>query len=203
MKIICIGRNYAAHIAELNNEIPSDPVVFIKPDTSLLKDGDTFYIPDFSNDIHHEVELVVKISKNGKHIAEKFAHKYYDEISVGIDFTARDVQSRLKEKGLPWLLAKGFDGAAPVGKMIPKTTFESMDQISFGLKINGESRQEGHTSLMLHSVDTLISYVSRIMTLKTGDLIFTGTPAGVAAVQPGDLLEAYISGEKLLCLKVF
>lgn len=198
MKIICIGRNYAAHIAELQNEVPTDPVVFIKPDTALLKDGETFYIPDFSNDIHHEVEIVVRIHKNGKHIDEKFAHKYYEELTVGIDFTARDVQNRLKEKGLPWLLAKGFDGAAPVGRMIPKSGFESMRQISFGLKVNGTVRQEGNTALMLHHIDKLISYVSGIMTLKTGDLIFTGTPAGVSSVKPGDLLEAYIENSILL-----
>jgi acylpyruvate hydrolase len=202
MKIICIGRNYAAHIEELKNETPAEPVVFMKPDTSLLKDGDDFYIPDFSEDVHHEIEIVVKINKNGKHIQEKFAHKYYDEITLGVDFTARDVQSKLKEKGLPWLKAKGFDGAAPIGKFVSKTTFENLNELQFRLEVNGEAKQLGDTSLMLHSFDKLVSYVSTIMTLKTGDLIFTGTPAGVAKVQIGDVLEGYIESERILKFEV-
>ena len=202
MKIICIGRNYAAHIEELKNETPAEPVVFMKPDTSLLKDGDDFYIPDFSEDVHHEIEIVVKINKNGKHIQEKFAHKYYDEITLGVDFTARDVQSKLKEKGLPWLKAKGFDGAAPIGIFIPKTAFDNLNHLEFRLEVNGKAKQLGDTSLMLHSFDKLVSYVSTIMTLKTGDLIFTGTPAGVAKVQIGDVLEGYIESERILKFEV-
>ncbi len=202
MKIICIGRNYAAHIEELKNEIPDEPVVFMKPDTSLLKDGDSFYIPDYSNDVHHEIEIVVKINKNGKCIQEKFAHKYYDEITVGVDFTARDIQSKLKEKGLPWLKAKGFDGAAPIGKFINKEQVRDLNETEFKLTVNGELRQQGNTSLMLHNIDKLISYVSQIMTLKTGDLIFTGTPAGVAAVKAGDVLEGSLENYSLLKFNV-
>ncbi|MBI3235082.1 MAG: fumarylacetoacetate hydrolase family protein [Bacteroidetes bacterium] len=198
MKIICIGRNYAAHIEELKNETPDEPVVFMKPDTSLLKDGEDFYIPDFSEDVHHEIEIVLKINKNGKHIQEKFANKYYDEITLGVDFTARDVQSKLKEKGLPWLKAKGFDGAAPIGKFVTKSSLENLKQLEFRLEVNGAVKQLGDTSLMLHSFDKLVSYVSTIMTLKTGDLIFTGTPAGVAKVKIGDVLEGFIENESVL-----
>lgn len=202
MKIICIGRNYAEHIKELANEKPTDPVIFMKPDTALLGDGQDFYIPDFSQDVHHEIEILVKINKVGKHIDAKFAHKYYDEIGLGIDFTARDVQSKLKEKGLPWEKAKAFDGSAVVGSWIAKSTFSDLNDISFSLKKNGETVQEGNTSLMLWKIDELLAYVSRYFTLKTGDIIFTGTPAGVAAVKQNDRLEGYIGSEKNFALNI-
>jgi len=202
MKIICIGRNYAEHIKELANEKPTDPVIFMKPDTALLGDGQDFYIPDFSQDVHHEIEILVKINKVGKHIDAKFAHKYYDEIGLGIDFTARDLQSKLKEKGLPWEKAKAFDGSAVVGSWIAKSIFSDLNDISFSLKKNGETVQEGNTSLMLWKIDELLAYVSRYFTLKTGDIIFTGTPAGVAAVKQNDLLEGYIGSEKNFALNI-
>lgn len=198
MKIICVGRNYAEHIAELNNERPDAPVIFMKPETALLRDNEPFYYPDFSQDIHHEVELVVKISRMGKHIEEKFAHKYYDEIGIGIDFTARDVQSKLKAKGLPWELAKAFNGSAPVSEFVPKSEFSDLQNITFSMDVNGETRQVGNSSMMLYSIDYLISFVSQYFTLKTGDLLFTGTPKGVSAVQVGDLLTASIEGKPML-----
>lgn len=198
MKIIAVGRNYADHIEELKNERPTEPVIFSKPETALLKGNEDFYLPDFSQDVHHEVELVVRISKIGKNIEEKFAHKYYQEVGLGIDFTARDVQSRLKAKGLPWELAKAFDGSAPISSFIPKEQFGAMDQISFDLAVNGEIRQAGHTSMMLYSVDYLISFISKYFTLKVGDLIFTGTPKGVAAVKAGDELVARLEGQEML-----
>lgn len=202
MKIICIGRNYVDHIHELQNAIPEDPVIFQKADTALLKDGDAFYLPDFSEDVHHEVEIVVKICKMGKNIDQKFAHKYYDQVGIGIDFTARDLQSKLKAKGLPWELAKGFDGSAPISEFVPKTDYPNLQDLNFHLEVNGQTRQQGNTSLMLFQIDFIIAYVSRFFTLKTGDLIFTGTPKGVSAVKAGDTLTAYIEGRKMLEFEV-
>lgn len=198
MKIIAIGRNYVEHIEELKNERPTDPVVFLKPDTALLKDNAPFYYPDFSQDVHHEVEILLKVSKEGKYIEEKFAHKYYDEIGVGIDFTARDLQQKCKEKGLPWEIAKAFNGSAPVSEFVPKTKFSNIKDINFHLQINGETRQQGNTGLILFSFDYIISYVSKFFTLKKGDIIFTGTPKGVGPVKIGDKLEAFIENEKML-----
>jgi len=197
-----VGRNYADHIEELRNERPEAPVIFMKPDTALLRPGEDFYLPDFSGDVHHEIELVVKINRMGKHIREEFAHKYYDEIGLGIDFTARDVQSRLKAKGLPWELAKGFNGSAPVSEFVPKSSFGNLKDLNFGLEVNGQTRQQGNSSLMIYSIDYLISFVSRYFTLKMGDLIFTGTPSGVAAVAEGDRLIGELEGEILLELNV-
>ena len=202
MKIICIGRNYVNHIQELQNERPDEPVIFMKPDTAVLKKDEVFYIPDFSNDIHHEVEVLVKISKVGKHIDVKFAHKYYDEIGLGIDFTARDVQNKLKDKGLPWEKAKAFDGSAIIGDFIPKNSFNSMENITFELLNNEKTVQKGNTAQMLWKIDEIIAYVSQFFTLKTGDIIFTGTPEGVAKVNPGDLLEGFIDNKQLLRLHI-
>ena len=198
MKIIAIGRNYAEHAKELNNPVPAIPVIFMKPDTALLKDNKPFYHPDFSDDIHHEIEIVLKISKEGKHIAEKFAAGYYEEVALGIDFTARDIQTRHKEKGLPWELAKAFDGSAPVSNFVPKTKFADIYQVGFKLDINGELRQQGNTRDLLFSFESIIAFVSQYITLKKGDLIFTGTPAGVSKVKVGDRLEGYLEDEKLL-----
>lgn len=197
MKIICVGRNYADHISELNNERPTEPVIFLKPDSSILPNKNPFVIPAFSNDIHHEVEILVKICKVGKHIDAKFAHKYYEEIGLGIDFTARDVQNKLKEKGLPWEKAKAFDHSAVIGKFVSKNDFTSLDNINFELKSNGTTVQEGNTSLMLWKIDELIAYVSQYFTLKIGDIIFTGTPKGVAKVAEGDVLEGFIEGKSM------
>jgi 2-keto-4-pentenoate hydratase/2-oxohepta-3-ene-1,7-dioic acid hydratase in catechol pathway len=197
MKILAIGRNYAAHIEELNNERPDEPVVFMKPDTALLKNNEPFYYPDFSDDIHFEVEILLKIAKEGKYIQEKFAHKYYDEIGIGIDFTARDLQSKAKEKGLPWLLAKGFNGSAPISGFLPKDQFK-LDSLNFSLEVDGEVRQKGNTELMLFSFDYLVSYLSRYITLKKGDIIFTGTPKGVGPISKGNVLSAFIEDQKLL-----
>jgi len=202
MKLICIGRNYAAHIDELNNERPSEPVVFIKPDSSILPKEQDFYIPEFSNDVHYEVEVLVKIKKVGKHIAQQFAHKYYDEVSLGIDFTARDLQSSLKAKGLPWEKAKGFDGAAVVGKWIAKEKYENLDRLGFSLLKNGEIVQNGDTSLMLWKINELISYVSTYFTLKKGDILFTGTPAGVGKVVANDYLQGRIEDEQIFAINV-
>jgi len=198
MKIIAIGRNYAEHAKELNNPIPGVPVIFMKPDTALLKDNKPFYHPDFSEDIHHEIEIVLKVSKEGKHISEKFAPNYFDEIAIGIDFTARDIQQRHKEKGLPWELAKAFDNSAAVSNFVGKDKFADLKNINFKLDVNGNERQIGNTSLMLFSFDYIISFVSQYITLKKGDLIFTGTPQGVAKVNIGDRLEGYLENEKLL-----
>lgn len=202
MKIICIGRNYVAHIEELKNETPGNPVVFLKPDTALLKDGAPFFYPDFSKNIHHEAELVLKISKQGKYIQKQFAHRYFNEIGFGIDFTARDLQDQCKAKGLPWEIAKSFNGAAPIGGFKSVGEFEDLKNIDFHLTINGETRQTGNTSMMLFDFGTIIEYVSQFFMLKTGDLIYTGTPAGVGPVQIGDKLEGYIGTEKLLDFEV-
>ncbi|MFT5618827.1 MAG: acylpyruvate hydrolase [Arenicella sp.] len=202
MKIICIGRNYVAHIAELNNEQPSEPVIFTKPDSALLRNNTAFYHPEYSTNIHHEVEIVLKISRVGKGISEKFAHKYYEEIGLGIDFTARDMQAKAKEKGLPWALAKGFDGSAPISKFVSKTDFPDLNKLKFSLKKNGNLVQEGDTSLMLYNFDFIIHYISQFITLKKGDLIFTGTPAGVGKVEIGDRLEGFIEEEKYFDFEV-
>lgn len=190
------------HIKELNSAVPDEPVFFLKPDTSLLLDNKPFYIPDFSNDIHHEVEIVLKINRNGKSIAEEFAHKYYDELTVGIDFTARDIQKQQKTKGLPWEKAKGFDNAAPVGKFVSKSKLPAMNNMNFHLDINGKTVQKGNTSDLLFSFDKIIAFISQFITLKMGDIIFTGTPVGVSAVNIGDKLEAYLEGEKLLAFEI-
>jgi len=200
MKIICIGRNYAEHAKELKNEIPTEPVFFMKPDTALLKEED-FYLPDFTKDLHHEIELVIKISKVGKHIEEQFAHKYYDEIGLGIDFTARDLQAKAKEKGLPWEKAKAFDNSAPIGGFINKKELE-FGNIQFELRINGESRQTGNSKDLIFSFDKVISYVSKFITLKVGDLIYTGTPEGVGQVKVGDRLEGFLNGRSFLKLNI-
>lgn len=203
MKLICIGRNYAKHIEELENERPEHPVVFLKPDSSILLKKHPFVIPPFSNDVHHEVEILVKINKIGKHIDQKFAHSYYNEIGLGIDFTARDLQAQLKEKGLPWEKAKGFDGAAVIGdSWIDKNTFDTVDDISFRLEKNSAIVQEGSTSQMLWKIDALVSYVSQYFTLKIGDVIFTGTPSGVARVNEGDKLKGYIGDNELFSINV-
>ena len=197
MKIICIGRNYAKHIEELQNERPEEPVIFLKPDSAILIKQQPFVIPEFSDDIHHEIEIIVKISKVGKYIAPKFAHKYYEEISVGIDFTARDLQQKLKDKGLPWEKAKAFDGSAVIGEFLSKNVFSSVENINFELTNNGKSVQKSNSSLMLWKIDELISYVSQYFTLKIGDIIFTGTPEGVAVVKPNDVLEGFLETKKL------
>ena len=202
MKIICVGRNYVEHIKELNNEAPKDPVLFLKPDTSILLKKQPFFIPEFSNEVHHEVEILVKINRIGKHIDRKFAHKYYGEIGLGIDFTARDLQSKLKEKGLPWEKAKAFDGAAVVGKFLAKNDFKNVDDINFRLEKNDKVQQKGNTSLMLWKIDTLIEYISKYFTLKIGDIIFTGTPSGVAKVNPNDILKGFIEEKEIFSIKV-
>jgi 2-keto-4-pentenoate hydratase/2-oxohepta-3-ene-1,7-dioic acid hydratase in catechol pathway len=202
MKIICIGRNFVEHAHELKNEVPTDPVFFLKPDTAILPAGRSFYLPEFSSDIHHEVELVLKICKEGKHIAEEFAHRYYDKITVGLDFTARDVQQRQKEKGLPWEPAKAFDHSAPVGEFVSITDLKDRNAIPFNLSKNGVIVQEGNISQMIFSFDKIIAFVSRYITLRKGDLIFTGTPKGVGQIKAGDLLEATLEGNKLLTVKV-
>jgi 2-keto-4-pentenoate hydratase/2-oxohepta-3-ene-1,7-dioic acid hydratase in catechol pathway len=202
MKIICIGRNYVNHIEELQNERPSEPVIFMKPDSAVLLKQHPFVIPEFSNDIHHEIELIIKINKVGKYIDAKFAHKYYDEISVGIDFTARDLQNQLKAKGLPWEKAKAFDGSAVIGEFLPKSQFNSLENITFELTNNNRTVQKGDASYMLWKIDELISYVSRYFTLKIGDIIFTGTPEGVAAVKSEDVLEGFLEGNKLFSIQI-
>ena len=198
MKIIAIGRNYAEHAKELNNPVPSVPVIFMKPDTAILKDNKPFYHPEFSSDIHHEIELVLKISKEGKHIAEKFAGNYFEEIGLGIDFTARDIQQKHKEKGLPWELAKAFDNSAPISKFISKSNFKDLNSLNIRLDLNGKTVQSGNTKDLLFSYEYIIAFVSKYITLKKGDLIFTGTPQGVGKVAIGDHLAGYLENEKLL-----
>ena len=202
MKIICIGRNYIDHIKELSNQKPMNPVVFLKPDSAVIAKNQNFIIPSFSNEIHHEVELVIKINKVGKHIDKSFSHKYYDEIGLGIDFTARDIQSNLKEKGHPWEKSKAFDSSCMVGNFLKKEKLEDISKIEFSLKKNNEIVQSGCSNDMLWKIDELISYVSQYFTLKIGDLIFTGTPSGVSKVESGDILEGYISSIKMFTLKV-
>lgn len=202
MKIICIGRNYVNHIEELQNERPSEPVIFMKPDSAVLLKQHPFVIPEFSQDVHHEIELIVRINKVGKYIDTKFAHKYYDEISVGIDFTARDLQAKLKLKGLPWEKAKSFDGSAVIGEFLPKKHFNSLENVTFELKNNNITVQKGNSNQMLWKIDELISYVSQYFTLKIGDVIFTGTPEGVAAVKSEDVLEGFLENNKLFSIKI-
>ena len=202
MRIFAIGRNYAEHIAELNNERPDEPVIFTKPDTALLRDNQPFYYPDFSKDIHHEVEIILRICREGKHIEEKFAHKYYDQIGLGIDFTARDLQQKAKEKGLPWDIAKGFNGSAPISDFRPVSDYKDLSSLSFSLEVNGQVCQEGNTTMMLFPFDYIIAYLSRFFTLKTGDIIFTGTPKGVGPVVAGDQLTGYLEGEKMFDFEV-
>ncbi|MGB2404261.1 MAG: fumarylacetoacetate hydrolase family protein [Flavobacteriaceae bacterium] len=202
MKIICIGRNYTDHIEELASEKPTDPVIFLKPDTALLLKGQPFFIPAFSNEIHHEVEVLVKINRIGKHIQSKFAHKYYDEIGLGIDFTARDVQNSLKAKGLPWEKSKAFDGAALVGKWVSKDQLPEVNKLNFELRKNNTIVQSGTTALMLWKIDELIAYISQFFTLKIGDIIFTGTPAGVGPLAVNDQLVGLLEGKELFSIKV-
>lgn len=202
MKIICIGRNYTKHIEELQNERPTEPVIFMKPDSAVLLKQHPFVIPEFSNDIHHEIEIIVKINKVGKYIDTKFAHKYYDEISVGIDFTARDLQNELKSKGLPWEKAKSFDGSAVIGDFLNKNQFNSLENINFELNKNNQTVQKGNTKFMLWNIDELISNISQYFTLKIGDIIFTGTPEGVAAVNSEDVLEGFLEGNKLFSIQI-
>lgn len=197
MKIICVGRNYVAHAKELNNEIPTEPVLFMKPDSALLRNNDPFYIPEWSNDLHYECEIIVRINRLGKSIEKKFAHRYYDEIGLGIDFTARDVQNKLKDKGLPWEISKAFDHSAVICSEF--TTMDALpdrNAVHFHLDKNGTTVQEGDSSLMIFPIDDIISHVSKYFTLKIGDLIYTGTPAGVGPVQVGDRLEGYLEGQK-------
>ena len=202
MKIICIGRNYKNHINELNNIVPTEPVIFLKPDTSIILKKQPFFIPDFSNDIHHEVEVIVKINRVGKYISKEFAHKYYDKIGLGIDFTARDIQQNQKKFGLPWEKAKAFDGSALIGKWVNKTSFDDINDINFSLMKNNELVQQGNTSQMLWDIDSIIAYVSSFFTLKIGDIIFTGTPAGVGAVKENDKLKGFINGDEFFDLKI-
>lgn len=202
MKIFCIGRNYVDHVKELSNNIPDAPVIFMKPDTALLKEGEPFYHPSFSTDIHHEIELVIRINRVGKKIQQEFAYKYYNEIGLGIDFTARDIQTIQKQKGLPWEIAKGFDGSAPIGKFLTLENIKDVKNINFSLQKNSEIVQQGHSNLMIYSFDYIIHYLSQYFTLRVGDLIYTGTPAGVSKVSIGDVLEGFIEGEKMLHCEV-
>jgi len=202
MKIIAIGRNYSEHAKELNNAVPASPVFFLKPETALLQQNKPFFYPSFTSDLHYETEIVVRINKNGKHIEEQFAHRYYDEIGIGIDFTARDLQQIQKEKGLPWEIAKAFDHSAPISPMVPLNRYKNIQDIHFSLNINNKQVQIGHTTDMIFTVDKVIAYVSQFVSLKIGDLIFTGTPAGVGPVKIGDQLEAFIEGESLLKFEI-
>lgn len=201
MKIICIGRNYSEHAKELGNEVPESPVIFMKPDTALLKKGSDFYLPEFSQDIHYELEVVLKISKGGKYIQKENANDYFEEIGLGLDFTARDLQSELKAKGLPWELAKGFDGSAVVSQFVKKTPF-NLRSLGFSLRKNGETVQDGNTKNMIFSPEDIIAFVSKYFTLRTGDLIFTGTPEGVGKVSEGNVLEGFLEGEKVIDLRI-
>lgn len=203
MKIFAVGRNYLEHISELKNERPEDPVIFTKPDTALLRHNDPFYYPAFSTDIHYETELVLRVGKEGKNIEEAFAPRYIDSVGIGIDFTARDLQQKAKEKGLPWAIAKGFDQSAPLSdRFIPVGEFSDLGNIHFSLEVDGQQRQEGNSSMMIYSFSYIISYLSRFFTLKTGDYIFTGTPKGVGPVKVGNVLKAFIENEKLLEVEV-
>ncbi|PSR53237.1 2-hydroxyhepta-2,4-diene-1,7-dioate isomerase [Adhaeribacter arboris] len=202
MKILCIGRNYADHIAELDNEVPDEPVIFFKPDTALLKNNEPFYYPDFTQEIHHEVEIILRISKEGKNIPAQFAANYYDAIGLGIDFTARDLQAKAKSKGLPWALAKGFNGSAPVSEFLSLTDYPDLKNINFSLRVNNEVKQQGNTSFMLHDFEAIISYISRFVLLKKGDIIFTGTPQGVGPIKIGDRLEGFLEDKKILNFEI-
>ncbi len=198
MKIICIGRNYTEHAKELNNPVPEEPIFFMKPDSALVLNNQPFFLPDFSNEIHHEVEVVLKVNRLGKNIDEKFAHRYYEEIGLGIDLTARDLQQKCKAGGKPWEIAKAFDGSAPLGKFINKQNLPDVNAIDFYLDINGKTVQKGNTRDMIFSFDSLIAYISKYLTLKIGDLIYTGTPAGVGPLKINDHLEGYLEGQKFL-----
>ena len=202
MKIVCIGRNYAEHAKELNNPVPTEPLFFIKPDSAILRNNDDFYLPDFSDDVHYEVEIYVKLHKKGKNIQEKFAPKYYDEIGIAIDITARDIQAKCKEKGLPWEKAKGFDGSAPMSKTLPLSDFEDVNAINFELHINGKVVQKGFTGDMIFNVNQIIAEASKYFMFKIGDVVFTGTPAGVGKLNAGDHLEAYIEGKKMMDFRI-
>ena len=197
MKIICIGRNYAKHAKELNNPVPKQPLIFMKPDTAMLVNRKPFFYPEFTKDLHYEAEVVLKVCKNGKHVEPEFAHKYYDKLTIGLDLTARDIQARCKEKGHPWEIAKGFDGSAVLGEFISMADFQA-DNIGFYLNKNGETVQKGNTNDLIFSFDYIISYVSKIFRLHMGDLIFTGTPEGVGPLQVGDELEGFIGERRLL-----
>ncbi|WP_313191457.1 fumarylacetoacetate hydrolase family protein [Sphingobacterium sp.] len=202
MKIIAVGRNYIDHAKELNNPVPEKPVIFLKPDTAVLKDNKDFYYPEFSKDVHYEVELVLRVCNEGKHVSKKFAHKYYDAIGLGIDFTARDLQSELKAKGLPWELAKAFDHSAVVGELIAKEQFNNLENLNFSLQKNGEMVQEGNSKDMIFDFDSLITFVSQYITLRKGDLIYTGTPAGVGPVQIGDKLEGFLEEKSMFTCQI-
>jgi len=202
MKIICIGRNYSEHARELNNPIPAKPIFFMKPDSSLLLGNKPFFLPEFSSEIHHELEIVVKICRLGKHIDEKFAYRYYNEITAGIDFTARDLQNKCKKEGHPWEIAKAFDASAVLGKFLNLSLVGNINKISFSLKVNDKIVQQGNTADMLYDVDTIISYISKFVTLKIGDIIFTGTPAGVGQVSLNDHLEGFIGEKKVFDFKI-
>lgn len=201
MKIICIGRNYKEHAEELGNKVPENPLFFLKPDTALLRDNDPFYIPDFTNEVHYECELVYKINKVGKNISEKFAHKYYTELGLGVDFTARDLQEKCKEKGHPWEIAKGFDNSAVISSFIPLTSIDA-NSINFHLEHNGITVQKGNSQAMIFNIDQIIAYISKFITLKTGDLIYTGTPAGVGKIAIGDSLKGYIENQLLFDFEI-
>ena len=198
MKIMCMARNYMAHARELNNPLPAIPIFFMKHENSIVRNNKPFYYPEFSDNIHHEVELVLKISKVGKNINRKFAHQYFDEVGLGIDFTARDLQETARKNGLPWEVSKAFDNSAPLSKFIPASQFDDINDLKFHLNINGKTVQEASTSLMIFPVADQIAYISQYITFKTGDLLFTGTPAGVGPVRKGDRLEAYLEGRKML-----
>lgn len=202
MKIIAVGRNYIDHAKELNNPVPEKPVIFLKPDTAVLKDNKDFYYPEFSKDVHYEVELVLRVCNEGKHVSKKFAHKYYDAIGLGIDFTARDLQSELKAKGLPWELAKAFDHSAVVGELIAKEQINDLQNLNFSLHKNGEIVQEGNNKDMIFDFDSLITFVSQYITLRKGDLIYTGTPAGVGPVQIGDKLEGFLEEKSMFTCQI-
>ncbi|WP_140937341.1 fumarylacetoacetate hydrolase family protein [Sphingobacterium lumbrici] len=202
MKVIAVGRNYIDHAKELNNPIPEKPVIFMKPDTAILKDNKDFYYPEFSKDIHYEVEVVLRICNEGKHVSPKFAHKYYDALGLGIDFTARDIQSTHKEKGLPWELAKAFDHSAVISNLIPKEEFENVNDLTFSLSKNGVTVQEGNTQHVMFDFDSLIVFISKYITLRKGDLIYTGTPAGVGPIQIGDKLEGFLEGKSMFTCNI-
>ena len=202
MKIIAVGRNYTDHIKELNNERPDEPVIFTKPETALIQKNNPFYYPDFSTNIHYEVEILLRISKHGKYIEKEFAHNYFDAIGIGIDFTARDIQDKAREKGLPWALAKGFNGSAPISKFVDKSEFKDVKNLDFSLTVNGETRQQGNTSLMIFPFEEILAYVSRFIMLKKGDIIFTGTPKGVGPIEIGNHLEAFIEDKKMLEVEI-
>lgn len=202
MKLICVGKNFAKHAKELNSDIPTEPVLFIKPDTAVLKNNSIFYIPSFSKNLHHEIEILVKIKKPGKNIEPRFAHRYYDQIGLGIDFTARDLQFELVAKGLPWAKAKCFDGSAPLGEFVHKDTLGDLNNITFSLEKNGQPVQIGNTGNMIFNIDFLVAYISTFFTLKIGDIIFTGTPEGVGPVEPGDELVGFIGNKEMLKISV-